>query len=152
MGQVAESVVIKAGLAEVWDFYFQPETWPSWVDGFARVEASDGYPEVGGTLRWASVPAGRGEVTERVLEHHPRRLHRVAYSDPESEGELETRFEIEAAGGTEPSTRVTQALSYTMHGRGPLAPIVDRLFVRPQVRRSVGRSLARLRLEVEGPG
>ena len=88
--QVSESVVVDASLAEVWDYYFDPRGWPAWVDGFGRVEASDGYPEAGGSLRWRSIPAGRGEVTEHVLEHEPRRLHRVAFRDPESAGELRT--------------------------------------------------------------
>lgn len=151
MGEVSESIVVSAGLAEVWDYYFDAESWPSWVDGFARVEDADGYPDAGGRLRWMSVPAGRGEVSEEVLEHEPRRLHRIAFSDPESEGELATSFEIEPGSGEEPATRVSQRISYRMRGGGPLGPIVDRLFVRPQVRRSLARSLGRLRLEVEQP-
>jgi uncharacterized membrane protein len=141
---ISESVVIEASLAEVWDRYFDPPGWPTWVDGFARVEASAGYPEPGGSLRWSSIPAGRGEVRERVLEHEPRRIHRVAFQDPESAGELATSFEI--AGE---STRVTQALEYRLARRGPFALLADRLFVRSQVRASIRRSLDRLKLEVE---
>jgi hypothetical protein len=147
VAEVSESVVVRASLAETWDFYFRPETWPAWVDGFGRVEEADDYPEAGGRLRWISVPAGRGEVRERVLEHEPRRLHRVAFTDPESEGELETSFEIEPGELT--ATRVTQRLTYKIGGGGPLGPIVDRLFVRSQLRRSLARSLARLQLELE---
>ncbi len=94
MGKAAESVVIPASVAEVWDFYFEPRTWPAWVDGFGGVDESDDYPAAGGTLRWHSTAAGRGEVTERVLEHEPRRLHSVEFSDPESSGTMTTRFEI----------------------------------------------------------
>jgi hypothetical protein len=147
VGEVSQSVVVQASLAETWDFYFRPDAWPAWVDGFARVEEADGYPEAGGGLRWISVPAGRGEVRERVLEHEPRRVHRIAFSDPESEGELETRFEIEP--GERTATRVTQRLTYKIGGGGPLGPIVDRLFVRSQLRRSLARSLGRLQLELE---
>ena len=67
MGKVSESVVIQAPLAEVWDFYFQPETWSGWVDQFGSVEAVAGYPLAGGTLRWKSGRAGRGTVTEKVI-------------------------------------------------------------------------------------
>jgi hypothetical protein len=144
MGAATESVRIEASLAETWDFYFEPGAWPSWVDGFDRVDSSDGYPEEGGTLVWRSRPAGRGRVTERVLEHQPRRRHRVAYEDPESEGELLTTFQIE---GDE--VEVTQEWSYRMKEGGVLAPITDRLFVRGQVRGSLARSLGRLKLEVE---
>jgi uncharacterized protein YndB with AHSA1/START domain len=144
VSDVSARVEIAASLAEVWDYYFQPRGWPGWVDGFARVVASDGYPEAGGSLRWRSIPAGRGEVTEHVLEHEPRRLHRVAFRDPATAGELRTTFSISG-----PGTRVVQELDYRRTHRGPLAWLTDRLFIRSQVRGSLERSLARLRLEIE---
>jgi len=151
MGKATESTVIAASLAEVWDNYFDPGTWAAWVDGFGGVDASDGYPEAGGTLRWHSTPAGRGEVSERVLEHEPRRLHRVEFSDPESTGTMTTSFEIAVAGGDGGAgeTRVTQEMSYKPRRAGPLGPLTDVLFVRSQVQRSLARSLERLRREVE---
>jgi hypothetical protein len=144
VSNVSESVAVAASLAEVWDYYFEPQGWSAWVDGFGRVEASAGYPEAGGSLRWRSVPAGRGEVTEHVLQHEPRRLHRVAFRDPQSAGELVTRFEIAGEG-----TLVTQELEYRLRRRGPFTWLTDRLFIRSQMRGSVARTLAHLRLEVE---
>jgi Polyketide cyclase / dehydrase and lipid transport len=141
---VSASVIVEASLAEAWDFYFEPGAWPSWVDGFGHVEGSDGYPEPGGSLRWRSIPAGRGEVTEHVLEHEPRRLHRVAFRDSVSAGELRTTFEIEGQG-----TAVTQELDYRLRRRGPFVWLTDRLFIRSQLRGSIARSLAHLKLEVE---
>jgi uncharacterized protein YndB with AHSA1/START domain len=149
VGSAAEMILIPASAAEVWDFYFEPRTWPSWVDGFAGVDASDGYPEAGGTLRWHSTPAGRGAVAERVLEHEPRSLHRIAFSDGTSEGELVTQFEIEPGEGDAALTRVTQEAEYRLLRRSPFTPITDFLFVRPQVQRSLARSLERLRHEIE---
>jgi hypothetical protein len=144
MSGVAASVPVRASLAEVWDYYFDPAGWPAWVDGFARVEFDMGYPEVGGTLRWSSTPAGRGTVTERVVEHESRRLHRVEYEDPETTGQLSVTFAIEGEG-----TMVTQELDYRLRDRGVFAKVTDRLFIRSQMRGSLSRSLARLRLEVE---
>ena len=144
MSAVSESVLIEASMAEVWDYYFDPRGWPAWVDGFGRVVASDGYPEAGGSLRWASGPAGRGEVTEHVLEHEPRRLHRVAFHDPASAGELRTTFAIEGE-----ATLVVQELDYRLRRRGPFTWLTDRLFIRSQMRGSLRRSLSRLKLEVE---
>jgi hypothetical protein len=144
VSKVLESVVVDASLAEVWDHYFEPQGWPAWVDGFGHVEASAGYPEAGGSLRWHSVPAGRGEVTEHVLQHEPRRLHRVAFRDPESAGELMTRFEIAGEG-----TLVAQELEYRLRRRGPFTWLTDRLFIRSQIRGSLARTLGRLKLEVE---
>jgi hypothetical protein len=144
MSGVAASVPVRASLAEVWDYYFDPAGWPAWVDGFARVESDKGYPEVGGTLRWSSTPAGCGTVTERVVEHESRRLHRVEYEDPETTGQLSVTFAIEGEG-----TMVTQELDYRLRDRGVFAKVTDRLFIRSQMRGSLSRSLARLRLEVE---
>jgi hypothetical protein len=143
VSRISESVLVQASLAEAWDFYFDPGGWPAWVDGFGRLAASDGYPAAGGSLRWSSVPAGRGEVSERVLEHEPRRLHRIAFRDPASVGELRTSFAIE--GG---ATRVTQELDYRLPSRSPLSWLTDRLFIRSQVRGSMRRSLDRLALEL----
>jgi hypothetical protein len=143
MSTIAESVVVDGSLAEAWDYYFEPDGWPAWVDGFGRVVASDGYPEPGGSLRWSSIPAGRGEVTEHVLEHEARRLHRVAFRDPSSAGELRTTFAIEGQG-----TLVAQRLEYRLVSAGPFAWLTDRLFIRSQMRRSMRRSLDRLRLEI----
>jgi hypothetical protein len=143
VSRISESVVVGASLAEAWDYYFDPRGWPAWVDGFGRVQASDGYPEAGGSLRWCSIPAGRGEVTEHVLEHEARRLHRVAFRDPESAGELETSFAIDGSG-----TRVTQRLEYRLQSAGPFSWLTDRLFIRSQVGGSMRRSLSRLALEL----
>jgi hypothetical protein len=145
MARVASEVEIAAPAAAAWDLYFDPASWPVWVDQFAAVIASDGYPEEGGTLRWRSGRAGRGEVTERVLEHQPRRLHRIAFADPETEGELLTTFEVTEAG-----TRVRQEQSYELRRRGVFVRISDVLFVRAQMRASLARSLALLRAELEG--
>ena len=151
MTEVEAEIEIPAPMAEVWEVYFDPERWRDWVDGFARVTASDGFPGRGGTLSWESTPAGRGRVSERVLEHDIRRLHRAAYTDPGSHGELETRFEMVPAEGTERRTKVSQKLSYELQESGPLSAITDWLFIRSQMRRSLERSLAELRAEAAAP-
>jgi len=99
MGKVSEELLIPAPIADVWDLYFDRRTWPSWVDQLrAVVSLEDGYPEVGGKLIWKSGPAGRGTVTETVLEHEHRRLHRIGFKDDSSEGEQLTTFRMEGSG------------------------------------------------------
>jgi hypothetical protein len=144
MSRVSSAVAVNASVAEVWDYYFDPAGWSAWVDGFGRVETDVGYPEAGGTLRWSSTPAGRGSVTERVVEHEPRRLHRIEFQDPETTGQLAVTFAIEGE-----RTMVTQELDYRLRQGGPFAVVTDRLFIRSQMRGSLHRSLARLKLEVE---
>src|SRR5688500_5906170 len=121
MAKLNESVLVGASLAEVWGYYFEPTGWPAWVDGFAAVDSATGYPEQGGKLVWSSTPAGRGRVEETVLDHDPRTLHRIAFTDPESAGELTTRFAVEGDG-----TRVTQELDYALGRGGPLAWVTER--------------------------
>lgn len=147
MGRLEESVLVGAPLAAVWDLYFDRRTWASWVDGFARVEGEHEYPRAGGGLVWRSTPAGRGEVRERVLEHAPRTLHRIEFSDPQSFGELESRFAVEGE-----ATRVTLRLDYSLTGGRLLARLSDRLFVRGQLRGSLRRTLSRFKHEVEEYG
>ncbi len=147
MSEVEAEIEIPRSVAEVWELYFDPDRWRSWVDGFSRVTVSEGYPERGGTLSWESTPAGRGRVSERVLEHEERRLHRIAYSDPGSEGELTSRFEMVPAKGDERRTRISLVLDYGLHDGGPLSAITDRLFIRSQMRGSLERTLIDLHAE-----
>lgn len=139
MPTVTSEIVVPLPLADTWDLYFERSRWPGWVDEFRGVtEADDAYPEEGGTLVWHSGPSGRGSVTETVLEHQPRRLHRIRYLDDSSEGEQLTTFEMSGTG-----TRVKLDLGYE-----PLAPMflpfTERFFVRPQMRNSLNRTLGAL--------
>lgn len=144
MAKVTEQVLVQASLADAWTLYFDRSRWAAWVDGFGGVDSEEGYPEAGGTLAWHSTPAGRGQVRERVLDHEPRTLHRVAFTDPESSGELTTRLALEGE-----TTRVTLELDYALASRGPFAWLTDRLFVRSQIRGSLRRTLLRFKHEAE---
>lgn len=145
MPTLTDSITVQASLSETWDYYFEPRGWPAWVDGFGSVDSSQGYPEVDGTLVWSSTPAGRGRVTEKVLAHEPRRLHRIEFSDPESSGELETTFEISRGE----RTTVSLELAYELAQGGPFGWLAERFFVRGQVAKSLRRTLLRFRLEIE---
>ena len=154
MSKVEASVEIAAPLADVWDLYFDRTRWASWVDGFSSLSSESGYPDVGGTLTWRSTPAGRGTVSERVTAHEPRSLHRIDYDDPSSAGTLEVAFEMLPAESADSGrrTKVDQKLDYAIKTGGPLRPVLDVLFVRSQMRRSLERSLIELRLEAERSG
>lgn len=142
MATVEAEIVVPASLAEVWDLYFSRRAWPTWVDEFRGITEIDGsYPEEGSTLVWHSGPAGRGTVTETVLEHEPRRLHRIRYLDQGSEGEQLSTFEIAGEG-----TKVALHVDYKLVAPTFL-PFTDRFFVRPQMRSSLLRTLEGLRAE-----
>jgi hypothetical protein len=137
------SVSLPASLAETWEAFFDARGWPEWVDAFAGVVSSEGYPESGGRLVWRTGAAGRGEVSEEVVAHEPRSRHVARFKDPTMTGELETLFEIEGHG-----TRVSQTMDYRLVERGLFA-FLGALFVRSQVARSLERSLAGLGDHVE---
>ncbi len=136
MGVVEQEVIVSAPLAEVWDFYFEPRAWPDWVDSFASVTEVDGYPDAGGTLRWKSVPAGRGGVTEKVVEHEPRRKHRIEFSDPTLEGEMTVTFAIEGEG-----SKVVTSMDYRLLDKSAFARLGALLFLKAQLRGTLRRSL-----------
>jgi len=140
---VKHDVFVEASLAETWDLYLDRRGWATWVDAFQGVVGEEGYPQEGGTLTWRSTPAGRGEVTEKVLEHEPRPVHRIEFSDPTMSGELATRFGVEGDG-----TRVSQELDYRLVERGPFA-VLGAFFVKSQVARSLERTLTDLKDFVE---
>jgi Polyketide cyclase / dehydrase and lipid transport len=141
---VAAEIEVPAAPLVAWDLYFDPDLWPAWVDQFVAVVESAGYPQVGGTMRWRSGRAGRGEVTERVLAHEAPSRHRVSFSDPQAEGELAVAFEASDAG-----TVIRQELAYRLKAGGIFARAADLLFVRSQMRASLQRSLAAFAEEVE---
>ncbi|MFN2612631.1 MAG: SRPBCC family protein [Solirubrobacterales bacterium] len=145
MGEVAAEATIDASLKEVWEAFFNENSWAAWVDGFDRiVSCSEGYPGPSGKLRWRSIPTGRGEVSEQVLDHEPRRHHRISFADPESEGELSTTFEIRGEGVV-----VSRRMAYTVLHPGLLGPLTDVFFVRRQVAAALTRELAGLKYELE---
>ena len=136
MPVVEEDVIVAASLAGTWNTYFEPRTWPSWVDSFRSVISLEGYPQAGGTLVWKSVSAGRGEVTENVLEHEPRRLHRISFSDPSLEGEMAVSFAIEGEG-----TKIRAVFEYRVVDSSLFARAASVIFVKPQIRGTLRRSL-----------
>jgi uncharacterized protein YndB with AHSA1/START domain len=143
LATVAAEVEVPATPLAVWDLYFDPALWPAWVDQFGAVVASEGYPDAGGTLRWRSGRAGRGEVTERVLEHDSPSRHRVSFEDPQAVGELAVSFDASEGG-----TRLRQELDYELRERGAFAKVSDLFFVRSQMRLSLQRSLVAFAAEV----
>jgi uncharacterized protein YndB with AHSA1/START domain len=143
MATVGDSLELPAPVERVWGLYFDESVWPAWVDQFASVVSSQGYPEAGGHLVWRSGSAGRGEVSETVLEHEPRSRHRIRFEDPTASGELTTTFAEN--GGI---TTVSLELSYELRAQGVFARVSDVLFVRSQMRASLRRSLVGLGLEL----
>jgi hypothetical protein len=114
--------------------------WPTFIDGFGNVlEVDEAWPDVGSKLIWQSIPAGRGRVTERVIEHDDGRF-------------VTDVFEQQLAGRQtlwfEPGV-VTMELDYTLTTGGPLRFVTDVLFIRRALTMALERTLRRFSTEAE---
>jgi hypothetical protein len=121
------------------------DRWSTFVEGFARtLERSAEWPAAGSRVVWESTPAGRGRVTEKVL-------------DAEGPDRFVTRVFEERLSGTqtfrvvesEAGSRAELALEYALTKYGPLAAVADAIFVRRAVRDMLRRTLRRFSVEAE---
>jgi hypothetical protein len=120
------------------------QRWPSFVDGFARVlEAAPKWPEKGSKIVWESTPAGRGRVTEQVLESGERAFATRVF-DRSLAGTQTLRAEPAPEGA-----RVQLSLEYELERGGPLRVLADLIFIRRALRDSLRRTLGRFAVEAE---
>jgi hypothetical protein len=137
MRRIQASVVVPGRAQEAESLWLDQVRWPAWIDGFAHVERVDGgWPRPGTTLRWISVPRGRGLVQELALGYEPARRIEGAVEDEQLRGTQRTLF---APGDAD--TRVTLELEYELKERA--FPLVDRLFVRRALQDSLRRTVTR---------
>jgi len=121
------------------------DRWPSFVEGFARpVDRSPEWPHAGARLVWESSPAGRGRVTEKVMEAEgPDRF--VTQVFEERLHGTQTFRVVESEGGS----RAELALEYELTKYGPLSAVADVIFIRRAIRDSLRRTLSRFAVEAE---
>jgi Polyketide cyclase / dehydrase and lipid transport len=119
--------------------------WPSFVEGFAReLERAPEWPTVGARVVWESTPAGRGRVTEKVVEAEgPDRFVTRVFED-RLHGTQTFRV-VESEGGS----RAELALEYRLTKYGPLSAVADAIFIRRAIRDSLRRTLSRFAVEAE---
>jgi hypothetical protein len=121
-----------------------PRRWASFVEGFARVrEVSDDWPDRGAKVVWESIPAGRGRVTERVVESGPSSFATEVFDDS-IHGTQRASFEPVEGGA-----RVELELEYELTKYGPLRALANVLFIRRALRDSLRRTLRRFAVEAE---
>jgi Polyketide cyclase / dehydrase and lipid transport len=118
--------------------------WPTFVEGFARlVESDPGWPAPDSRVVWESVPAGRGRVTEKVVERREDRLSTMVFDE-----RLAGRQTVLVAPSP-PGATVELSLEYALTRYGPLGPLADALFIRRAIRDSLRRTLFRFSVEAE---
>jgi hypothetical protein len=117
LASVSVKHLVAGSVHEAETCWYDTARWPRWVDSLARVVSVDGdWPAPGASVRWESGPAGRGRVTERVLDYEP----------------------LAVQNGVE----VELSLRYKIKRRSPLTALVDLLFVRRPMTLSLGRTLS----------
>ena len=121
------------------------DRWPSFVEGFARwLERSPDWPGPGAGVVWESTPAGRGRVTEKVVEGRaPDRFATQVFED-RLHG-IQTFRVVESEGGS----RVELSLEYELTKYGPLSAVADAIFIRRAIRDSLRRTLRSFSVEAE---
>ena len=112
--------------------------WPTFVDGFARVlEQSGDWPQPGSKLVWESIPAGRGRVTERVLELGDDNIVTEVFEERLT-GTQSLWFNV---------GEVLMELDYELQQGGPLRGLTDALFIRRALSDMLVRTLQRFSTE-----
>jgi hypothetical protein len=128
-----------ATVSEAERCWYDTSRWPQWVEGLERViEVTDGWPDVGASIVWQSGPAGRGRVTERVLEYEPLRGQALEVQDSSIRGRQTVIFTAAGEG-----VEVALTLEYQLLRRSLVSPIVDLLFIRRAMTASLGATLNR---------
>src|SRR3954447_21411609 len=119
--------------------------WPTFIDGFGRVDrVDDSWPGEGAKLVWSGVPGGRGTVTERVVSAQPPLRHEVNVFEEKLDGTQRVTFTPDEDG-----TLVELELDYKASVGGPLRPLVDVLFIRRAQNDALARTLRRYTTEAD---
>jgi uncharacterized membrane protein len=130
---------------EARDLWADLDRWPTFVDGFASaLERPPEWPAEGSKLVWQSTAAGRGRVTERVVESAPDRIVTDVFEEALN-GTQTVRFRPSEEGGSV----VELSLEYELSEGGPLRALSDALFIRRAQRDALRRTLRRFRIEAE---
>jgi hypothetical protein len=145
MGAVEVTLGFPGSVHDAESLWYDTGRWVAWVDGLDAVVSVDGdWPRIGATVVWQSGPAGRGRVTERVVEYEPLGGQTVDVKDDALTGRQSVRFTPD-----EHAVEITLRLEYRVTKRSIVTPIVDLLFIRNAVRASLRATLARFGLELE---
>lgn len=126
--------------------WYDTAGWSAWVDGLSDVlEVTGDWPAPGARVRWESGPAGRGRVTETVIAHEPLTGQTVEVLDDSIRGRQTVAF----VPGPE-TTEVRLSLEYELVKRSLFTPVVDLLFIRRAMERSLAATVSHFAVELAG--
>src|SRR4051812_15996041 len=143
MGVARERAVCALPPDVALDLWLEIDRWPTFVDGFQKVDEQRGeWPSKGATVVWESRAGGRGRVTERIDAYDPARRVVVHVFDKQLAGTQTATFTADEYG-----CEVLVELDYKLAQGGPLRAVADVIFIRRALRDSLGRTLRRLVVE-----
>jgi uncharacterized membrane protein len=144
MRAVTASSTFPGTVHEAETCWYDTDRWPSWVDGLERVvERSESWPQIGSSIVWESGPAGRGRVRERVVAYEPLDGQTVEVEDQSLRGRQSVSFTP-----ADDEVEVMLRLEYEITNRTVFTALVDRLFIRGAIERSLRATLARFGAEL----
>ena len=144
MGTARRETVVELPPLEAFELWTDVGRWPTFIDGFARVERVDEtWPAPGSKVVWQSVPTGRGRVTERVLVAEPG----IRFETQVVEERLVGTQTVELAELEDGTAAVALALDYGLQRGGPLNALVDVIFIRRAQGDALARTLRRFATE-----
>jgi hypothetical protein len=145
MSQVSARLEIQGSVHEAETAWYDTSRWADWVDQLAQVvEVQGDWPRVGSWVVWQSGPAGRGRVTERVVEHLPLQGSTAEVEDASITGTQQVTFDPVPEG-----VAVGLSLSYKLKRRSPVSALVDLVFIRRLMGDSLAKTLSQFRTAVE---
>lgn len=118
--------------------------WPSFVDGMARVDKTEGvWPEPGSRVVWSGPPDGRARVVEASSRLVVRESHVADVEDERLRGTRTVTFAPDRDG----LVRVAVELELTAKAADGPRGLVSRLLVGRREREALGHTLRRFRIE-----
>ena len=140
MRTVRTTAICDASVHEAMTAWCDTDRWHLWVEGLDRiVSVTEAWPGTGGIVRWQSGPAGRGDVTERILAYEPL----AAIESEIEDDQVLARQHVQFAPLGDDQTEITLDFGYRITRRTPITPVIDWLFVRPAMSSSLQTTLGR---------
>jgi uncharacterized membrane protein len=144
MSVVDAALTLNGSVHDTESLWYDTSRWQAWVDGLDRVVSVDGeWPTEGAAVTWESNPAGRGRVTERVVAYEQLVGQTVEVQDDSITGRQTITFTPLDGDAVEVELR----LDYRIRRRSFVTPVIDLLFIRGAMRRSLRATLSRFAVE-----
>ena len=148
MGNARASRAFPGSVYDAERRWYDTGRWPMWIDGLERVLSVDGdWPRIGSSVSWESAPAGRGRVHERVVGFEERVGQTLEVQDDSITGRQSVTFT--PAGDR---VEVELQLDYKITKSSILTPVIDFLFIRRAMARSLAWTLERFGAEMSPRG